>query len=287
MRGSSFFATALAALALVAEATPKLDAPTTGRIRTAIDVALTPVRFSQSRTDGSYGDETTTALVLRAFMESHRRYNEEDGPFITRAVDFLGRSPDGPEHWVVREALFHSSKKSDPARWPSELVSELGPSPRIRDPRSLAFAVEAIQSSGAPLDGTFWEEAVRAASSGESSAAADYVRTLAALGALGMKTGSFDRPALARSITSRCASIRTVPEPYHHYYFLAATLRALARDPESNRDLPAGCSAELAELLLSRQQFEGFWPASEDEAEGDKLRTTALAILTLVALGEI
>jgi hypothetical protein len=282
MRRNSFFAVALAALAGVAEAAPKLDAPTTGRIRTAIDVALTPVRFSQSRTDGSYGNEVTTALVLRAFMESHRRYNEDDGPFITKAVDFLGRRPDGPGLWVSREALARSSKKTDPGRWPAELVSELGPSPAIQDPRSLAFAVEAIQKSGAPADDGFWEVVVRAAAaSGESTAASDYVLALAA------SRGRVDRPALTRSVASRCASIRSAPAPYHHYYFLAATLEALAKDPESSRDVPAGCSAELAELLLSRQQFEGFWPMSEDEAERDKLRTTALAILALAALGGI
>jgi hypothetical protein len=281
MRSNSW-ALALAAFASLSEAAPKLDAPTTGRIRTAIDVALTPVRFSQSHTDGSYGDELTTALVLRAFMESHRRYNEEDGPFITRAVEFLERSGPGQGPWLSREALSRTSKKTDPSRWPSELVLELGSKSQRPDPRALAFAVEAIRKSGASLDDAFWEAVLRAStSSGEPSTASDYVRTLAA------QSGHFDRQALARSIASHCASVRSSDSTYHHYYFLAASLGALAKEPDNGQVVPSGCSGELAEILLSRQQFEGFWPVSEDEAERDKLRTTALALLALATLGEI
>ena len=63
----------------------------------AIDRGLKFLR-AQQKENGSWDDYPgITALVLTAFMQSHRRYTEEDGPFISRGVSFLVdcAKPDG------------------------------------------------------------------------------------------------------------------------------------------------------------------------------------------------
>jgi hypothetical protein len=268
----------LLAAAWRAEATvtlDKLDTVTASRVKSAMDVALTPLRFSQSTTEGSYGDELTTALAVRAFMESHRRYTEEDGPFITRALDILSSESEGPGRWVARLVLSRSLKKPDPTRWPAELMRELGPSSKLSDGPALAFAVEAVLASGAPLDDKFWQTVAPKG----GSAASDYVLALAA------RSGHGDPQTVARAVASRCAQIGSGAAPYQDRYFLAATLETLSSDPRAS-DVPADCAGALAQELQSRQAFEGFWlPAPEED--GDKRRTTALAVLALAKLVEI
>ncbi len=59
------------------------------KARRAVDAGLHYLR-SQQGEDGSVARSVgITALSLRAFLESHRGYNEGDGPFITKQVDFL------------------------------------------------------------------------------------------------------------------------------------------------------------------------------------------------------
>jgi len=271
----SFWAAVLLAAAWQGQAAGRLDAATASHVKSAIDVALTPLRFSQSTTDGSYGDELTTALAVRAFMESHRRYTEEDGPFITRALDVLSSESDGPGRWVARLVLSRSSKKPDPTRWPAELLRELGPSSKLSDGSALAFAVEAVLLSGAPLEEGFWQ----AVAPKGDTAASDYVRAVSA------RSGHGDPRTLARAVASRCAAIGTGPATYQDRYFLAATLETLSSDPRAS-DVPADCAAALVQELQSRQAFEGFWlPAPEED--GDKRRTTAIAVLALAKLVEI
>lgn len=55
-----------------------------------IDKALRWMRGQQDRGDGGYGASVaTTARVLRAMIESPRRYQAVDGPFVSRALDYL------------------------------------------------------------------------------------------------------------------------------------------------------------------------------------------------------
>ena len=55
----------------------------------AVDAGLHYLRGTQ-REDGSWaGSVGVTALGLRAFLQSHRGYNESDGAFITRPIGFL------------------------------------------------------------------------------------------------------------------------------------------------------------------------------------------------------
>jgi len=86
------FLASLAGLMLttpLAHAADAMDPQLRERARRAVDSGLHYLRGQQA-TDGSVARSVgITALSLRAFLESHRGYNEGDGPFITRQVDFL------------------------------------------------------------------------------------------------------------------------------------------------------------------------------------------------------
>jgi squalene-hopene/tetraprenyl-beta-curcumene cyclase len=66
-----------------------MDAQLKSKARRAVDNGLRFLREQQAE-DGSWsGSVGITALALRAFLESPRQYNEEDGAFITRPVNFI------------------------------------------------------------------------------------------------------------------------------------------------------------------------------------------------------
>ncbi len=55
----------------------------------SIDAGLKWMRAQQDEA-GSYGEHPgVTAMALLAFLQSHRKYSESDGPFIRRAVEYL------------------------------------------------------------------------------------------------------------------------------------------------------------------------------------------------------
>jgi hypothetical protein len=75
----------------------QLDPVLEGDLKSSIDVGLKFLRFEQEE-DGSWsGDPRTTALILRALMESHRKYKEEDGPFIRRALEYLAEAAEADQ----------------------------------------------------------------------------------------------------------------------------------------------------------------------------------------------
>lgn len=86
--------TALLSFALVVPVTslanaPVMDPGLLSKAKRATDKGLRYLRSVQSD-DGSWGKSVgITALALRAFLESRRGYNEGDGPFITRPIEFI------------------------------------------------------------------------------------------------------------------------------------------------------------------------------------------------------
>ena len=66
-----------------------MDPELRNEAKRATDNGLRYLRETQGE-DGSWsGSAGITALALRAYLESHRGYSEDDGAFITRSVDFL------------------------------------------------------------------------------------------------------------------------------------------------------------------------------------------------------
>jgi len=81
---------ACAAIAMpTAHAADSMDPALREKARRAVDAGLHYLREQQAA-DGSVARSVgITALSLRAFLESHRGYNEGDGAFITQQVDFV------------------------------------------------------------------------------------------------------------------------------------------------------------------------------------------------------
>jgi squalene-hopene/tetraprenyl-beta-curcumene cyclase len=66
-----------------------MDAKIKDQAKQAVDGGLHYLREHQAE-DGSWsGSVGVTALAVRAFLEAHRGYNEGDGAFITRPVQFI------------------------------------------------------------------------------------------------------------------------------------------------------------------------------------------------------
>jgi squalene-hopene/tetraprenyl-beta-curcumene cyclase len=74
---------------IAAAENPHMDEALHSKSKRAADEGLHYLRGTQAD-DGSWSKSVgVTALALRAFLESHRKYNEDDGPFITRPIDFI------------------------------------------------------------------------------------------------------------------------------------------------------------------------------------------------------
>ncbi len=72
-----------------AHAAEAMDPALREKARRAVDAGLNYLRTQQAA-DGSVARSAgITALSLRAFLESHRGYNEGDGAFITKQVEYL------------------------------------------------------------------------------------------------------------------------------------------------------------------------------------------------------
>ena len=87
----------LVAIALPALAADALDPELRRRARRAVAAGLHYLRNQQAPDGSLLKSVGITALALRAFLESPEGYNESDGPFMTRQVEFLLANvrPDG------------------------------------------------------------------------------------------------------------------------------------------------------------------------------------------------
>ena len=80
---------ALAALAVAPAFAQNMDSSLRSDAQRSVDEGLRYLRGTQAE-DGSWSRSVgITALALRAYLESHRGYNESDGAFITRPVQFI------------------------------------------------------------------------------------------------------------------------------------------------------------------------------------------------------
>jgi len=113
------------------------------KVSEAIDPALRWLRTQQDATTGGYGGVDTTALVLRAFAESPRKYVTSDGPFMHRALAFLTAHarPDG--------AIAQPGASPDDARRTTAIVAAaLASLPEGEGEPTLARALEFLAKSG-------------------------------------------------------------------------------------------------------------------------------------------
>ena len=86
---SSFLLVITLLTASLASAAGSMDPELRSQAQRSVDAGLHYLRTHQLK-DGSWAESVgVTALGLRAFLQSHRKYNESDGAFITRSVKFL------------------------------------------------------------------------------------------------------------------------------------------------------------------------------------------------------
>lgn len=92
MQRLGVFVVAVAALVLslpLSAGDNPMDAALRSKAKRAVDAGLHYLRTHQADDGAWSGSVGITALALRAFLESHRGYNESDGAFITRPVQFI------------------------------------------------------------------------------------------------------------------------------------------------------------------------------------------------------
>ena len=79
----------IAVLPITTLAAPDMEPELKGKANRAVDAGLHYLREHQAE-NGSWSNSVgVTALALRAFLESHRKYGEADGPFITKPIKFI------------------------------------------------------------------------------------------------------------------------------------------------------------------------------------------------------
>lgn len=80
----------VAALALAPSGLAQdMDPDLSSRAGRAVDAGLNYLRYQQAE-NGSWSNSVgITSLVVRAYMESHRNYAEDDLPFIPKAIEFI------------------------------------------------------------------------------------------------------------------------------------------------------------------------------------------------------
>ncbi len=89
MKRLALLAATLAFASRPAHAADTMDPALKEKARRSIDAGLHYLRGQQAENGSLSGSVGITALALRAFLESHRGYNEADGPFVTRQVEFI------------------------------------------------------------------------------------------------------------------------------------------------------------------------------------------------------
>lgn len=101
----------LATPAAFAAAEPAIDPALARRVVRGIAGGLHYLR-NQQGADGSLMKSVgITALSLRAFLESPSKYNESDGPFITRQVEFIvaNARPDGSISTTLQATAYNTA----------------------------------------------------------------------------------------------------------------------------------------------------------------------------------
>lgn len=171
----------------------EIDDELKSEIKASIDNGLKFLR-SQQEDDGSYMHHPgMTALVASAFMRSPRHYTEDDGPFVSGAIDFITAlvKPDGsiydkdlpnyntsvalmalvqtknPDYNDIMKGAQNyllglqadEGENYDPD---NKMYGGIGYGGDLRpDMSNLQFALKALKDSGVPAEDDVWEKAIK------------------------------------------------------------------------------------------------------------------------------
>ena len=172
-----------------------LDRQLQERLKASVDLGLKYLAFRQAPNGSWHNYPGITALVVRALMESHRRYTEEDGPFVRKALAYLASvaRPDGAiydqdlPNYNTAVALLALQTSGNPTYQPLVhnaqqylLASQLDESKGYAreqpfygaiglggayanyqpDLDNLGFALAALKAAGVPATHAVWHKAV-------------------------------------------------------------------------------------------------------------------------------
>lgn len=289
-----------------ARAAPEgLEPQLVDQIKKSIDVGLKALCFQQQENGSWAGSPVATALVVRALMESHRKYTEEDGPWVRRALEYLAgeAGPDGvlgdpPSVGTTALAALVLRRSEDPAKralaeragafLENAVASGAPGEPAPLAPWELVVALEALDGGEAGL----WQAGLRrmeAVRETGSEGSEDPAHALIALWLLLRSQVLPDDPELLRALAAvgelyPFGSDGAIAADFH--YLLVCALDATGRETFTDG---AGAERpwrrELARELIDRQQFAGTWPdESSDPSEDGRTQATAYAILALERL---
>lgn len=74
---------------LLLAAVPQASGITTDQLKSEIDRSIRWLRSQQDVESGSYGSPLGTAWTVAAMVESPRRYQPQDGPYLAKAIEYL------------------------------------------------------------------------------------------------------------------------------------------------------------------------------------------------------
>lgn len=287
---------------------PPLPGRLRDEVRASVDLGLRYLRWQQNPQNGSWNDDAeTTALGLDAFVQSHRRYIEEDGPFIRGPIAFVANqagaiSPLSPATSSLTQrgatALALRGLKK-PGYQPlvdltvESLVSSLqqaADSGNRFDPHEIAYALSVLRAAAIPPAHPVWNRALSLLGQGEATAGSqpsgDPAVALYALLAAGVpKTDSRVQSAWSRLAAhfAPAQADESGDSTYVRYYVLVKALREYGEPVITDgRGTAHDWRAELAGALIARQHFDGYWPSNDaGGAKPNTARSTALAIAAL------
>lgn len=280
-----------------------LDSKLRDEIKASVDLGLNGLRWKIG-TNGSLDDDlAATAMAVRVFAESHRRYNEDDGPFMRQPLAFVRRKagPDGsfasgPR--AIRDtalALLALNAVNVAADRPlieraqTFLASAVERHAASIDPLDAALVLEALDpldpSRGLPVWGQIVARTSVAPESGALAAASLHVLLLARVDRADPRV-----TAIAGWIRDHYTLDGNPPlgnrGRYRYYYGMVNALAAYGRRTVADaRGAERDWRTDLARPLISLQQFDGFWVSGDAHGgEDNRAVATALALHALEVL---
>lgn len=250
--------------AVQASAEANFDAQLEDRVKASIDVGLRYLRFQQAE-NGSWADSPrATALVVRALAESHRAYEEADGPFMRKGFAYLSRLVARESAWAVEASI------SDLALVSMALGRARTETYRGRAQDGLELLLRRLEAGGeGELDAQelgFARQSLRASGLPHHHPVLDQ-----------------GQPAPSVELERALKTLWTNPAPYEQAYFLVlafyehrATLRLDADGEEPT------WRVDIAQRLVGLQEFQGSWQGARVDVSEEELHVgTSLALLAL------
>jgi squalene-hopene/tetraprenyl-beta-curcumene cyclase len=235
-----------------------------------MDAALRWLRQSQDRESGAYGASVeTTAWVLRGMIQSHRRYQRIDGPFVERALEFLiaRQRADG----AICDAAAQGEAVAAQTRAAAAALA-LHADASTQPPLAKALAFLGPQPGEAPP----WDDAPLPASRAELAArVTELLAQRAPDGSWDGPRGRVDATAKNLVLLARAApALQPAPKP-------PAAIQPLAPPAAANRAKVREAQAKGAQYLLAQSQDGRFGQPGKPDAG-----LTAMALNGLLALPE-